>query len=146
MHKAKTVDPASFDMPDFYERLENANREAGMRPVNILRSSFELVSKLISMVSYIAALVVILRKLPFSGIIFQDFGKYEEIYMQFDKLREGKTSIFVSHRLSSATIADKVVVLENGCVAEVGSHEELMELRGKYYKLFSTQAARYGKS
>lgn len=67
----------------------------------------------------------------------------QEIYMQFDRLREGKTSVFVSHRLSSATIADTVVVLENGCVAEMGTHEELMELRGKYYKLFSTQAARY---
>ncbi len=67
----------------------------------------------------------------------------QEIYMHFDRLREGKTSVFVSHRLSSATIADMVVVLENGCVAEVGTHEELMERRGKYYKLFSTQASRY---
>ncbi|MBQ7836428.1 MAG: ABC transporter ATP-binding protein [Clostridia bacterium] len=67
----------------------------------------------------------------------------QEIYMQFDRLREGKTSVFVSHRLSSATIADTVLVLENGCVAEMGSHEELMALKGKYYKLFSTQASRY---
>ncbi len=67
----------------------------------------------------------------------------QEIYMQFDRLREGKTSVFVSHRLSSATIADTVVVLENGAVAEMGSHEELMAQKGKYYKLFSTQAARY---
>ncbi len=67
----------------------------------------------------------------------------QEIYNQFDKLREGKTSVFVSHRLSSATIADTVVVLENGCVAEMGTHEELMELKGSYHKLFSTQAARY---
>ena len=67
----------------------------------------------------------------------------QEIYRQFDKLRDGKTSIFVSHRLSSATIADKIVVLENGCVVEYGNHDELMALHGKYHKLFSTQAARY---
>lgn len=67
----------------------------------------------------------------------------QEIYMQFDKLREGKTSIFVSHRLSSATIADTIVVLENGAVAEMGDHNTLMALKGKYYKLFSTQASRY---
>jgi len=67
----------------------------------------------------------------------------QEIYSHFDRLREGKTSVFVSHRLSSATIADTVIVLENGAVAEIGTHEKLMKLRGKYYKLFSTQAARY---
>lgn len=67
----------------------------------------------------------------------------QEIYNQFDRLRDGKTSVFVSHRLSSATIADMVVVLENGMVAEKGTHEELMALKGSYYKLFSTQAARY---
>ena len=67
----------------------------------------------------------------------------QEIYKQFDKLRKGKTSIFVSHRLSSATTADRIVVLENGCVVEYGNHAELMALHGKYHKLFSTQAARY---
>ncbi len=67
----------------------------------------------------------------------------QEIYSQFDQLREGKTSIFVSHRLSSATTADVVVVLENGTVVEQGTHEELMALGGKYHKLFSTQAKRY---
>ncbi|MBQ9133213.1 MAG: ABC transporter ATP-binding protein [Clostridia bacterium] len=70
MHKAKTVDLASFDMPDFYERLENANREAGMRPVNILKSSFELVSKVISMISYFAVLTAILKVLPSSSMLF----------------------------------------------------------------------------
>ena len=67
----------------------------------------------------------------------------QEIYKQFDMLRSGKTSVFVSHRLSSATTADKIVVLENGAVAEYGTHTELMQLKGKYHKLFSTQAARY---
>ena len=70
MQKAKTVDLASFDMPDFYERLENANREAGMRPVNILKASFDLISKIISMISYFAVLLVILKLLPGSGLLF----------------------------------------------------------------------------
>lgn len=67
----------------------------------------------------------------------------QEIFRQFDLLREDKTTIFVSHRLSSATVADQVIVLEDGQVIENGTHLELMALEGKYHKLFSTQAERY---
>ena len=70
----------------------------------------------------------------------------QEIFNQFDQLRRDKMSIFVSHRLSSATIASKIVVLEYGAVVEEGTHKELMEKKGKYYELFSTQAKRYIES
>ncbi len=69
----------------------------------------------------------------------------QEIYNQFDALRKNKTSIFVSHRLSSATGADVIMVLENGQIVESGNHQELMEKKGVYHHLFSTQAARYQK-
>ncbi|MBO4428762.1 MAG: ABC transporter ATP-binding protein [Clostridia bacterium] len=67
----------------------------------------------------------------------------QEIYSQFDNLRRDKTTIFVSHRLSSATVADNILVIENGCLIEQGKHSELMKLGGKYSELFSTQAKRY---
>lgn len=67
----------------------------------------------------------------------------QQIFQQFEKLTEGKTSIFVSHRLSSATTADNIIVLEYGRVVEEGNHKELMSLGGKYHELFSTQAKRY---
>ena len=67
----------------------------------------------------------------------------QEIFNQFDALRQEKTTIFVSHRLSSATIASKIVVLEYGELVEEGTHKELMAKGGKYYELFSTQANRY---
>ena len=67
----------------------------------------------------------------------------QEIYSQFDNLRRDKTTIFVSHRLSSATVADNILVIENGCLIEQGKHSELMKLGGKYAELFSTQAKRY---
>ena len=67
----------------------------------------------------------------------------QEIYNQFDSLREDKTTIFVSHRLSSATVANKIVVLEKGAVIETGNHSQLMQKKGAYYTLFSTQARRY---
>ena len=67
----------------------------------------------------------------------------QEIYNQFDELRKDKTTIFVSHRLSSATIATKIIVLEHGEIIEEGTHKELMAKQGKYCELFSTQAKRY---
>ncbi len=67
----------------------------------------------------------------------------QEIFNQFERLRKGKTTIFVSHRLSSATTASKIIVLEYGKVVEMGSHRELMAKQGKYAELFRTQASRY---
>ena len=67
----------------------------------------------------------------------------QQIFKQFDELTTGKTSVFVSHRLSSATIADNIIVLEYGEIIEQGNHKELMAIKGKYYELFTTQAKRY---
>ena len=67
----------------------------------------------------------------------------QEIFNQFEQLRKDKMTIFVSHRLSSATIATKIVVLEYGEVIEEGTHAELMSRHGRYYELFTTQAKRY---
>lgn len=70
----------------------------------------------------------------------------QEIFNQFDMLRKDKITFFVSHRLSSATIATKILVLQNGTLAEMGNHTELMNKKGVYYELFSTQAKRYLES
>ena len=70
----------------------------------------------------------------------------QEIFNRFDKLRQDKTTIFVSHRLSSATVASKIVVLEYGELIEEGTHKELMEKKGRYWELFTTQASRYVES
>ncbi|MEA4832949.1 MAG: ABC transporter ATP-binding protein [Oscillospiraceae bacterium] len=67
----------------------------------------------------------------------------QEIFNQFDNLRKGKTTLFVSHRLSSATTASKILVLQNGVLIEEGRHSELMAKNGVYNLLFTTQAKRY---
>ena len=67
----------------------------------------------------------------------------QEIFNQFDLLRKDKTTFFVSHRLSSATIATKILVLDHGTLVETGTHSELMKKQGIYHKLFATQANRY---
>ena len=59
VNKAKCVDMASFDRPEFYEKLENANREAGMRPLHILTATFNLVSYAISTVSFVGVLATL---------------------------------------------------------------------------------------
>ncbi len=56
MKQARSVDMSSFDRPEFYEKLENANREAGMRPLMILRATFDMVSAAISAVSFVLIL------------------------------------------------------------------------------------------
>ncbi len=70
----------------------------------------------------------------------------QEVFDRFAELSEKKISVFVSHRLSSATTAGKIVVLENGGIVETGTHEQLMALGKKYHKLFTTQAQRYTES
>lgn len=66
-----------------------------------------------------------------------------EIYQQYEELTKGKTSIFISHRLSSTRFCDRIVYLENGAILEEGSHRQLMERKGKYYEMYETQSYYY---
>ena len=67
----------------------------------------------------------------------------QEIFRQFDRLRKDKTTLFVSHRLSSAVDADKIVVIKDGTVIEKGNHKELLAQNGEYCKMFTAQAEKY---
>ncbi len=66
-----------------------------------------------------------------------------EIYQNFNQLVQGKTAVYISHRMSSARFCDKVVVFQAGNICECGTHEELMEDQGLYYELYSMQAQYY---
>ena len=67
----------------------------------------------------------------------------QDVLDRFVELSAGKISIFVSHRLSGARLAGQIIVLENGEIVEEGTHEELMDKKGRYHLLFTTQAERY---
>ena len=56
---------------------------------------------------------------------------------------DGRSVIFISHRLSSATLADRVYMMEDGEIIEEGTHAELMEKDGKYAEMFRLQAQNY---
>ncbi|WP_141333671.1 ABC transporter ATP-binding protein, partial [Brevibacillus agri] len=66
-----------------------------------------------------------------------------EVYEQFNSMTNGKTVIFISHRMAAARMADKIIVLKNGKVAECGTHDDLMFLKSEYYQMYSVQAKWY---
>ena len=69
----------------------------------------------------------------------------QEIYEKYVEMSEGRTSLFISHRLASTRFCDRIVLLENGRITEQGSHEELMEKNGAYAGLFEVQGRYYRK-
>lgn len=66
-----------------------------------------------------------------------------EMYIQFSKLIKDKTTIFISHRLSSSTISDKICVLNEGEIVEYGTHKELLNINGLYKSMYEIQSQYY---
>ncbi len=62
----------------------------------------------------------------------------------FEKLSHGRTTIIIAHRLSTVRDADRIAVVEDGCITELGSHDELMAKNGAYAALVRTQELRHG--
>jgi ATP-binding cassette, subfamily B, bacterial len=66
-----------------------------------------------------------------------------EVFQRFAELTQGKMALLISHRFSTVRMADRIVVLENGNIAEQGSHAQLMALSARYAEMFELQAASY---
>lgn len=66
-----------------------------------------------------------------------------EVFRKFYELSKERTAIFISHRLSTVKMADRIYVMEDGRIVERGTHEDLMSRRGKYANLFELQASSY---
>ena len=65
------------------------------------------------------------------------------VFQRFGALTTGKTAVFISHRFSTVRMADRIAVIQDGGIRELGSHEELLALGGTYARLFNLQAAGY---
>jgi ATP-binding cassette, subfamily B, bacterial len=86
-----------------------------------------------------AASVLVLDE-PTAGL---DARAEAEVYRRFHEMSRGKTVLLISHRLGSARLADRVLLLEAGRVVEEGTHDQLMRLGGCYARMYTAQARWY---
>jgi ATP-binding cassette, subfamily B, bacterial len=66
-----------------------------------------------------------------------------ELFKKFHELSKGRTAILISHRLSTVKMVDRIYFLENGTIVESGTHDELIDQRGKYAYMFERQAQNF---
>ncbi len=66
-----------------------------------------------------------------------------EVYQKYSEMTSGRTAVFISHRLASTRFCDTILVLEGGRIVEKGTHDQLMELGGKYADMFRIQSQYY---
>ncbi|MDQ3107846.1 MAG: ABC transporter ATP-binding protein, partial [Actinomycetota bacterium] len=69
-----------------------------------------------------------------------------EIFDRILAATRSVTTVLISHRFSTVRHADRICVLEHGKVVELGTHDELMESRGRYHTMFELQASRFGEA
>lgn len=65
------------------------------------------------------------------------------LYLKYNEMTDNKISFFISHRLSSTRFCDRILFIKDGTIAESGTHEELMALKGSYYKMYQAQSYYY---
>ena len=70
-----------------------------------------------------------------------DSQSEQEVQKGLDRLMEGRTSLVIAHRLSTISRATRIIVMKNGEIVEQGSHAELIDKKGEFYKLYQMQFA-----
>lgn len=66
-----------------------------------------------------------------------------ELYLKYNEMTKGKSSVYISHRLASTRFCDRIILIDGGVIKEEGTHEELLALGGKYAELFEIQSKYY---
>ena len=137
INKADKVDIRSFDSPLFYEKLENANREAGMRPIQILNATYNVISACISAVSFVAVLaslspyaplIIIIAAIP-GAIVNYVYRNRNFRYMRHHS-KERREMNYYSGVMVSKDMAKEVRILGLGKTF-IGKYELVFK---KYYK------------
>lgn len=131
-------------LAEFVQELPKAERTSmtkALDPEGISLSGGQMQKLMLARTLYKNAPVVILDE-PTAAL---DPVAENELYQKYSMLTEGKTSIFISHRLSSTRFCDRILLFEHGKVVEEGTHEELMKQNGAYTKMYEVQAKYYRK-
>lgn len=68
-----------------------------------------------------------------------------DIFSRFREIVRGRTSILISHRFTNVSLADRIIVLDRGAVAETGTHDELMKKKGIYFTMYTKQTSRFDR-
>ena len=68
-----------------------------------------------------------------------------DIFSRFRDIVKGRTSILISHRFTNVNLADRIIVLDKGAIAETGTHDELMNKGGIYFTMYTKQSGRFGR-
>ena len=66
-----------------------------------------------------------------------------DMYLKYNEMTKGCTSVYISHRLASTRFCDRIIFLANGKIAEEGTHDALIDKNGEYAKLFAIQSKYY---
>lgn len=64
----------------------------------------------------------------------------DQIYQKYNQIAQNNTSIFISHRFASTRFSKRIIPMENSGIAEIGTHEQLMNLNGRYATMYNTQS------
>lgn len=132
-------DAGLWDRVEQLDRKEQTSMNKDLDKAGVSLSGGELQRLMLARALYKDSPVMILDE-PTAAL---DPIAESRMYEQYYEMTRDKTSIFISHRLSSTKFCDRILYLEEGRIAEEGSHEQLMERQGTYAAMFHTQAQYY---
>ncbi len=132
--EAAGADAMIENLPDAYDTVLGRSFKGGMQ------LSIGEWQKIALARAFIRDAPIVVLDEPTSAL---DAKAEHALFVKFRELVQGKTSLIISHRFSTVRMADRIAVMDKGRIIEHGTHEELMEINGKYREMYKIQASAY---